>query len=59
MHWPRLSRPQGGGRSVDKYLSIDLPIQEGLRLNETRCDFWELILPLIDDRCGAGSHALD
>ena len=41
VHWPAFSRPQGDGRGVDKYLALDLPIQEGLRLNETRCDFWE------------------
>jgi carboxylesterase type B len=41
VHWPRFSRPRGRGRGVDKYLLLDLPVQEGLRLNETQCDFWE------------------
>jgi para-nitrobenzyl esterase len=40
VHWPRFSRPEGPGRGVDKYLALDLPVQEGLRLNETLCDFW-------------------
>ena len=41
VHWPALSRPQGNGRGVDKFLALDLPIQAGLRLNEKLCDFWE------------------
>ena len=41
VHWPRFSRPQGDGRGVDKYLALDLPIQEGSRFNEALCDFWE------------------
>ena len=49
VHWPRFSRPQGDGRGVDKYLALDLPIQEGSRLNEALCDFWEPVLLAIDD----------
>jgi para-nitrobenzyl esterase len=41
VHWPAFSRPNGHGRGVDKYLALDLPIQEGLRLEESACDFWE------------------
>jgi len=41
VHWPAFKRPNGRGRGVDKYLALDLPIQEGLRLEEPACDFWE------------------
>jgi len=41
VHWPAFSRPEGRGRGVDKYLALDLPVQAGLRLKESACDFWE------------------
>jgi para-nitrobenzyl esterase len=41
VHWPAFSRPAGEGRGVDKFLAFDLPIQDGPRLHESACDFWE------------------
>jgi len=41
VHWPAFSRPEGHGRGVDKYVALDLPIQQGVRLQESVCDLWE------------------
>src|SRR5262245_3504401 len=41
VHWPAFSRPEGRGRGVDKYLALDLTVQEGLRLKESACNFWD------------------
>jgi para-nitrobenzyl esterase len=41
VHWPPFTRPSGAGRGVDKHLVADVPIQEGRRLREAQCDFWE------------------
>ena len=41
VHWPAFSRPEGRGRGVDKYVALDLPIQQGVRLQESVCDLWE------------------
>jgi para-nitrobenzyl esterase len=39
--WPRFNRPDGRGRGTDKYIILDSVIQEGERLRETQCDFFE------------------
>ncbi len=41
VHWPAFSRPAGQGRGVDKYLALAASIQQGLRIKESQCDFWE------------------
>jgi para-nitrobenzyl esterase len=41
VHWPAFSRPSGPGRGTDKYISLGAPVEAGVRLNESRCDFWE------------------
>lgn len=41
VHWPAFTRPSGVGRGVDKHLVFDVPIQEGQRLREAQCNFWE------------------
>ena len=41
VHWPAVTRPQGGGRGVDKYLRLQRPVQQANRLSESQCDFWE------------------
>ena len=41
VHWPAATRPQGQGRGVDKYLTLQLPVHAANRLSESQCDFWE------------------
>jgi para-nitrobenzyl esterase len=41
VHWPALKHPIGPGRGSDKHLVLGVPIQEGMRLREPACDFWE------------------
>jgi para-nitrobenzyl esterase len=40
-HWPAFKHPAGQGRGSDKHLVLGVPIQEGLRLREPACDFWQ------------------
>lgn len=40
-HWPRFKHPTGRGEGADKYLLIDSTFQEGKRLREAQCAFWE------------------
>ncbi|MGB2713119.1 MAG: carboxylesterase family protein [Vicinamibacterales bacterium] len=40
-HWPRYRHPIGEGRGADKYLVLDWPPREEMRLREAACDFWE------------------
>ena len=39
--WAPFNRPDGRGRGTDKYIILDSAIQEGARLRETQCDFFE------------------
>jgi para-nitrobenzyl esterase len=41
VHWPAFKRPTHHGRGVDKYLVLASPIQEGHRLREAHCNFWQ------------------
>ena len=49
VHWPAFKHPTGRGRGSDKHLALAVPIEEGMRLGERRCDFWEpyFLRPLI------------
>ena len=39
--WPPFTRPSGAGRGTDKFIILDSTIQEGARLREAQCDFFQ------------------
>jgi para-nitrobenzyl esterase len=41
VHWPAFKHPSGQGRGADKHLVLDSTIEEGMRLREAQCDFWD------------------
>ena len=41
LHWPAYNTRGGHGRGADKFLVLDWPPREDMRLREEACDFWE------------------